>query len=127
MKIQQVFEALADENRRKILELLKRKDMAVNEIGEHLPITGASLSHHLNKLKAADLVIAKRNGQTIIYSIHTSVFEDVAGLAAKFFEVGGKNKKFDQIKDLSNAYLVMDDIEVGINNKIPLWLFGFLY
>lgn len=43
------------------------------------------------------------------------------------FEVGGKNKKFTQIKDLPNAYLVVDDIEVGINNKIPLWLFGFLY
>ena len=93
MKIQQVFEALADENRRTILELLKKKDMAVGEIGEHLSITGASLSHHLNKLKAAGLVVAKRNGQTIIYSIHTTVFEDVASLAVKFFEIGGRNEK----------------------------------
>jgi ArsR family transcriptional regulator, repressor of sdpIR and other operons len=85
MKIQQVFEALADENRRKILELLKKRDLSVGEIGEHLPITGASLSHHLNKLKAADLVISRRAGQTIIYSIHTSVFEDVAAVAADFF------------------------------------------
>ncbi len=96
MKLQKVFEALADENRRTILELLKKRDMAVNEIGEHLPITGASLSHHLNKLKSADLVTSKRNGQTIIYSIHTTVFEDVAGLAAKFFELGGKNEKLSK-------------------------------
>ena len=43
------------------------------------------------------------------------------------FEVGGKNKKFNQIKDIENSYVVADDIEIGSGNKIPLWLFGFLY
>jgi len=43
------------------------------------------------------------------------------------FEVGGKNKSFKQIKDIPNSYVVADDIEVGFGNKIPLWLFGFLY
>ncbi len=43
------------------------------------------------------------------------------------FEVGGKNKGFEQIKDLPNAFVVADDIEIGFKNKIPLWLFGFLY
>lgn len=43
------------------------------------------------------------------------------------FEIGGKNKSFKQIKDLPNSYTVADDIEVGFGNKIPLWLFGFLY
>ena len=43
------------------------------------------------------------------------------------FEIGGKNKSFNQIKDLPNSYVVSDDIEVGFGNKIPLWLFGFLY
>lgn len=42
-------------------------------------------------------------------------------------EIGGKNKDFHQIKDSSNAYLICDDIEFGFKNKIPLWLFGFLY
>ncbi len=42
-------------------------------------------------------------------------------------EVGGKNKGFKQIKDVSNSYVVADDIEVGFGAKIPLWLFGFLY
>ena len=42
-------------------------------------------------------------------------------------EVGGKNKSFEQIKKLDNAYIAADDIEVGFGNKIPLWLFGFLY
>lgn len=43
------------------------------------------------------------------------------------FEIGGKNKSFKQIKDINNSFVVADDIEIGFNNKIPLWLFGFLY
>ena len=43
------------------------------------------------------------------------------------FEIGGKNKSFEQIKELPNSFVVADDIEVGFKNKIPLWLFGFLY
>ncbi len=42
-------------------------------------------------------------------------------------EIGGKNKNFKQIKDAENGYVVADDIEIGSGNKIPLWLFGFLY
>ena len=43
------------------------------------------------------------------------------------FEVGGKKKGFTQIADLPNSYVVADSIEIGFGNKIPLWLFGFLY
>jgi hypothetical protein len=43
------------------------------------------------------------------------------------FEIGGKNKGFKQIKDVENSFVAADDIEVGFGNKIPLWLFGFLY
>lgn len=43
------------------------------------------------------------------------------------FEVGGPNKDFLQIKNKQAAYLVLDSIENGFRNKIPLWLFGFLY
>jgi predicted AAA+ superfamily ATPase len=43
------------------------------------------------------------------------------------FEVGGKDKNFKQLKDVEHGYVVADDIEVGVNNKIPLWLFGFIY
>ena len=42
-------------------------------------------------------------------------------------EIGGKNKGFEQIKDIPNSYVVADGIEVGFKHKIPLWLFGFLY
>ncbi len=43
------------------------------------------------------------------------------------FEIGGKDKSGKQIKSLENAYIVSDDIEYGFQNKIPMWLFGFLY
>lgn len=42
-------------------------------------------------------------------------------------EIGGKNKTYKQIKDIPNSYIVSDEIEIGSGNKIPLWLFGFLY
>jgi len=47
--------------------------------------------------------------------------------SAYTFEIGGKSKTFDQIKDIGNSFIAADDIETGFGNKIPLWLFGFLY
>jgi len=43
------------------------------------------------------------------------------------FEIGGRNKGFNQIKDIENSFICFDDVEIGYKNKIPLWLFGFLY
>ncbi len=43
------------------------------------------------------------------------------------FEIGGRSKDFSQVKGLKNSYLAVDDIEIGFERKIPLWLFGFLY
>ena len=43
------------------------------------------------------------------------------------FEVGGAGKGFDQIKDVPDSFVLADDMETGFGNKIPLWLFGFLY
>ncbi|HLW39011.1 MAG TPA: AAA family ATPase [Brumimicrobium sp.] len=44
-----------------------------------------------------------------------------------YFEIGGRNKSTQQIKNLKNAYLALDDVTMGYRNEIPLWLFGFLY
>ena len=43
------------------------------------------------------------------------------------FEVGGRRKTFEQIKDEPDSFLAVDETEVGYGNRIPLWLFGFLY
>lgn len=43
------------------------------------------------------------------------------------FEVGGRKKSFEQIKDVENSFLAVDDTEIGHHNRIPLWMFGLLY
>ena len=55
-----LFKTLADPNRRRILQLLKEKDMTVSELQPHFDITQASLSHHLSVLKSANLVTDHR-------------------------------------------------------------------
>ena len=65
-----------------------------------------------------------------IKQTHSVKYSDIGDFKVDdemIFEIGGKNKSFKQIKDLKNSYVVADDIEVGFGNKIPLWLFGFLY
>ena len=86
MTLSKTMQALSDPTRRKILEMLKKKDMAAGEIGRNFNITLPSLSHHLNTLKQADLVISERRGQEIIYSLNLSVFEEVAETLVKFFK-----------------------------------------
>lgn len=81
-----IFKTLSDKNRRKILELLKEKDMTAGEIGDHFSISGASLSHHLDMLKRANLLISQRKGQYILYSLNTSVFEEVLKIIISYFE-----------------------------------------
>jgi len=72
-----VFKALDDPNRRKILELLKDTDLSAGEISSEFSISKPSISHHLNILKSADLVLAERQGQNIIYSLNTTVFQEI--------------------------------------------------
>ncbi|MDH5399139.1 MAG: AAA family ATPase [Cyclobacteriaceae bacterium] len=43
------------------------------------------------------------------------------------FEIGGKNKSGQQLVDVANSFIAADEIEAGFRNKVPLWLFGFLY
>jgi hypothetical protein len=57
----------------------------------------------------------------------TYVDEGDFAIGDHIFEVGGKNKKKKQIRHLAKAYVAADDIEIGHQQKIPLWLFGFFY
>jgi ArsR family transcriptional regulator, repressor of sdpIR and other operons len=72
-----VFKALNDPTRREILELLKEKDMNAGEIADHFHITKPSISHHLDLLRQADLVISEKNGQYINYTLNATVVEDI--------------------------------------------------
>ena len=94
MRIQEVFKAISDPNRREILKLLRKGSMSAGELADAFEITKGSLSHHFNILKAADLVRSERRGQQIFYSLNTSVFEDVATVLYDLFgdaeDHGGK-------------------------------------
>lgn len=84
-----VFKALADPTRRKILELLSNKDMIAGDIAEYFHISKPSISHHLNILKNAGLITDERQGQTIVYSINTTVFQD---MVKWFYDVSKKDE-----------------------------------
>ncbi|MCF6096418.1 autorepressor SdpR family transcription factor [Thermovorax subterraneus] len=71
------FKALSDPVRRKILYMLRERDMTAGEIAEKFDISWPTISHHLNVLKQAGMVVDERKGQNIYYSLNTSVFEEV--------------------------------------------------
>ena len=84
------FKALADNTRREILELLKKRDMNAGEIAGFFNISKPSISHHLNILKQANLVTVERRGQELIYSLNTTVLEEFIGFVLDRFG-GGSN------------------------------------
>lgn len=79
-----VFKALNDETRRQILILLKEKDRSAGEIAEHFNISKPSISHHLELLRNADLITQEKKGQFVIYSINTSVLDDLLAWIIQF-------------------------------------------
>ncbi|TND10444.1 MAG: ArsR family transcription regulator [Bacteroidetes bacterium] len=85
-----LFKALGDPTRRRILELLREKDLAAGEIADAFNISKPSISHHLDLLKQAGLVEAVREGQFIRYSLNATVLDE---LLSWFMELKDKKKK----------------------------------
>jgi ArsR family transcriptional regulator, arsenate/arsenite/antimonite-responsive transcriptional repressor len=71
-----LFKALNDPTRRQILDLLRRKDLTAGEIANCFEMSKPSISHHLDLLKQADLVVSEKNGQFITYSLNTTVLDE---------------------------------------------------
>ncbi|MDX5347158.1 MAG: autorepressor SdpR family transcription factor [Hymenobacteraceae bacterium] len=78
-----LFKALDDPTRRRILELLREKDLTAGEIADAFDISKPSISHHLNLLKEAGVVSSFREGQFIFYSINTTVLDDLISWTLK--------------------------------------------
>ena len=78
-----IFKALADGQRRRILQLLRRGELPAGQLAEALDLTPATISHHLATLKKADLVRVRREGQQRIYALNVSVVEDALLLLTK--------------------------------------------
>ena len=87
------FKALADPTRRNILEMLREKNLSAGEIADAFSMTKPSISHHLAILKNAELVLAERDGQNIIYSLNSSVMQEFLQEMMNLFRVGEEEKK----------------------------------
>jgi DNA-binding transcriptional ArsR family regulator len=72
-----LFKALNDTTRREILDLLHKGDMKAGEIAAHFDMTKPSISHHLDLLRQAGLIEASKQGQFIIYSLNTTVVDEL--------------------------------------------------
>jgi ArsR family transcriptional regulator, arsenate/arsenite/antimonite-responsive transcriptional repressor len=84
-----LFKALRDPTRRRILEMLKKRDLTVGEISEAFDMSTPSISYHLDLLKHARLVSARKNGQFVTYSLETTVLDESLGWLLDLI----KNKK----------------------------------
>lgn len=76
-ELELLFKALNDETRRQILELLKKRDMQAGEISDCFDMSKPSISHHLELLKKADLITSEKKGQFVVYSLNTTILEDL--------------------------------------------------
>ena len=72
-----LFKALNDPIRRQILEILKEKDMTAGDIAERFEVGKPTISHHLDLLRQADLVTSVKDGQFVLYSINTTVLDEI--------------------------------------------------
>jgi DNA-binding transcriptional ArsR family regulator len=77
LTINALFKALSDENRRKILDLLRNGDLTAGDIANHFEMSKPGVSQHLSVLKNAELVYAIKKGQYVYYSLNSTVFQDV--------------------------------------------------
>lgn len=118
-------------NEAQLLNLLHTEDKGINSLGkpEKIYIHNANLMYNLvsipnegsiretfffNQVSQSNIVFASKQVDFIVNNRYS-------------FEVGGKNKKQTQLRNIPNSYVVKDNIEIGNDNNIPLWLFGFLY
>ncbi len=82
------FKALSDPTRRRILEMLSKKDMNAGDIADAFEMSKPSISHHLSILKNSGLISSEKEGQSIIYSLNTTVFQEVSKWFFNFFQEG---------------------------------------
>ena len=81
------FKALSDPSRRRVLELLRDKDMTAGELSQHFEYSRPTMSAHFSVLKEAGLVKAEKQGKNVIYRLQISVLEDALLGFAKFFGI----------------------------------------
>jgi len=84
---------------------------------------GLCLEYNIGTIRESFIVSMLRFGHSVYYHMKGDFLIDEKYV----IEVGGEGKGFKQIREVKNAFLAIDGIEIGHKNRIPLWLFGFLY
>lgn len=84
-----VYQALSDPTRRKILKLLRERDMTAGEIARHFTISKPSLSKHFSILQEANLIQGEKAGRQIIYHLNLSVLEESVLALLELFNLKG--------------------------------------
>lgn len=92
MSLQDTFKALSDNTRREILRLLRNGELTAGEIAQQFSISKPSISHHLNVLKQAGLVVDEKQGQNIYYALSTSVMEEALRWLMDFMKKEDQNE-----------------------------------
>lgn len=77
MRLNEALRALSDPTRREIVRLLRRGEMSAGELAERFDMSKPSVSHHFSTLKEAGLITSRRQGQQVLYSLNTTVLEDL--------------------------------------------------
>lgn len=118
-------------NEAQLLNLLYVEDKGINSLGkpEKIYLNNPNLMYNLGK--EADMGAIREtfffNQLQQVSSVFAAEHVDFEVREGYLFELGGRNKKAHQIKNRAASFLVKDDIEIGTDLNIPLWLFGFLY
>lgn len=86
----QIFQALSDRTRLRILELLKQEEICVSDICKHFNMTQPSISHHLDMLKRAGLVTSEKRGREVYYAFKGDVIVECCGIQFKQFDINLK-------------------------------------
>ena len=86
--MQEAYKAIADPTRRRILKYLRGGEHTAGELAEYTGVGRTALSHHLTMLKLADLVRVERRGQFQVYSLNTTVLQDVVQSVMDLMRVG---------------------------------------
>ena len=116
----------------KMLNMLVKDSFGISLLQkpDKLFLENTNLSHVLTRGKVDKGNIRETFFLNQLKESHEVNYPDKADFIVEgkyYFEVGGRSKSQKQIEGLENAFVVADEIEIGYENKIPLWLFGFLY
>ena len=87
----EAFRALADPTRREILRLLRERPRPSGEIAEHFPTAWATISRHLAVLRSANLIVAEKNGTSVIYELNATVMQELVAHMLDWAGAGGTN------------------------------------